>query len=261
MKSVLKSQKGFSPIIIALIVVVGIIAVVFIIPIVKIEMERRDPSCAWDSNTTLMYGEKTRCPWLKKSDDLFIKQELEAHSGNKDLAAVDVSLAGRVYFYHRDYDTAMKRFNQAWLLDQEGGDTYWNFAVLLYKQGKLTDSKRMLDKAFSLLKNDEYNEFNCDLIFQSELTNENTRISKNDELYKKTKQYLNNSPQKLDSNSCQTVWGMNYYLMGENTKALEQADLAKKNGANIPQEVIDFFSGKPSNFFPELNAAQEDIKK
>lgn len=260
----LRNQSGSAAILIIL-VVVGVVAVAFLFkPVsayIQIVRERNDPSCAWDSNTTLMYGEKPRCPYLKRADDLFIKQVLKAHGGDKQLAVLDISSAGWVYFYSGDYDTAMKRFNQEWLLDQAKSNTYWSFALLLYKQNKINDANRMIDRTFSLVKNEEdYKAYHCDLIFQSESTNDKTRISRNDDFYNKIKKYLDNSLQKFDSNSCHFNSAANYYLMDDNNKMQKEVDLAKKNGEDVPHLITGFLAGT-TELLPEMNAALQEVHK
>lgn len=60
---------------------------------------------------------------------------------------------GWKYFSDGDTKTAMKRFNQAWLLDPNYYGEYWGFGVLLAVQKDLDKSISMFEKAFALQKN------------------------------------------------------------------------------------------------------------
>lgn len=54
------------------------------------------------------------------------------------------------YAYKGDAETAMKRFNQAWLLDTLNADAYWGFGILIGKDGKLDESIALFNKSLEL---------------------------------------------------------------------------------------------------------------
>ena len=41
---------------------------------------------------------------------------------------------GWQYFYRDDLDTAMKRFNQAWMFDRDSIDALWGFGLITAKE-------------------------------------------------------------------------------------------------------------------------------
>jgi tetratricopeptide (TPR) repeat protein len=65
---------------------------------------------------------------------------------------------GWKYFYQGDLDTAIKRFNQAWLLDEKNYEAYWGFGIICGKRAvsgespkqNIEDSIKYLEKAISL---------------------------------------------------------------------------------------------------------------
>ena len=59
--------------------------------------------------------------------DTILKRGLTRAQGSDNM----VSLGWRYYFERKDIATAMKRFNQAWLLDPDNGDAFHGFAVLV----------------------------------------------------------------------------------------------------------------------------------
>lgn len=92
-------------------------------------------------NTKPMYGEVPKSNEYKEVDEDF-KKECLAQFGTIDSSVrVQIDNAWR-YFYHNDLKTAMKRFNQAWLLDSECSDSYFGFAALMDMQGKKIESER-----------------------------------------------------------------------------------------------------------------------
>ncbi len=57
---------------------------------------------------------------------------------------------GWEYFYESDYETSMKRFNQAWLLDSLNADVYWGFGNLLGTRHEFRKSVPLLEKSIKL---------------------------------------------------------------------------------------------------------------
>lgn len=82
-------------------------------------------------NLKPMYGDKcVKTGSLKKSDAKFIKSELKRY-GTPDSASNVYVAMGWSHFYRKDPETAMKRFNQAWLLDRENPNVYFGFGHLI----------------------------------------------------------------------------------------------------------------------------------
>ena len=92
-------------------------------------------------NTKPMYGEVPKSEQHKKIDDDFKKECLE-YFGTIDNAVQAHIDFGWEYFCGNDLNTAMKRFNQAWLLNPEFPDSYFGFAALMEVQGNKSEAKR-----------------------------------------------------------------------------------------------------------------------
>ena len=70
-----------------------------------------------------MYGEVTKCEEQIKIDNEFLK-ECDSLYENRKIAAIrHIDLAWG-FFYNNKIDLAMRRFNQAWLLDKNNPDIY-----------------------------------------------------------------------------------------------------------------------------------------
>jgi tetratricopeptide (TPR) repeat protein len=92
-------------------------------------------------NTIPMYGETEKSKEYKETDEKFIKDCLKQFGSIDSSVFVQIDHAWR-YYYNNDLKTAMKRFNQAWLLNPEFPDSYFGFASLLETQGNSTEATR-----------------------------------------------------------------------------------------------------------------------
>jgi tetratricopeptide (TPR) repeat protein len=67
--------------------------------------------------------------------------------GSREAGAKNAIRLGFKYLENGDWSTAMKRFNQAWLLGGETAETDWGFAAALSYQGKFGDAEKFFLKA------------------------------------------------------------------------------------------------------------------
>lgn len=59
-------------------------------------------------------------------------------------------MRGWQYFYSKNLDTSVMRFNQAWLLDSLNAEIYWGLGDVLGSQGKFQESLPFFEKAIKL---------------------------------------------------------------------------------------------------------------
>ena len=64
-------------------------------------------------------------------------------------AANEAVASGFLHFFDGDYQTAMQRFNEAWVLDPDNGDLYHGFALLIFERGDTTGAERMFRAAIA----------------------------------------------------------------------------------------------------------------
>src|SRR5258708_8492329 len=98
-----------------------------------------------------MYGGQDRQadPVLKGADDALIEESSKAF-GSRQLASRRFVDEGFRFYFHDDLSTAMRRFNQAWLLDPNNPGTFYGFASVLNDREMHCDSMRMGERAFEL---------------------------------------------------------------------------------------------------------------
>ncbi|WP_216688812.1 tetratricopeptide repeat protein [Hymenobacter siberiensis] len=80
-------------------------------------------------NQLPLYGGLEKSRSLKKADATFLAFCDQNFPTRKE-ASVYHSKKGWDFFYAKDSETAIKRFNQAWLLDSTNASAYWGFGVV-----------------------------------------------------------------------------------------------------------------------------------
>jgi tetratricopeptide (TPR) repeat protein len=105
--------------------------------------------CKEGLNLLPMYGRQKKCTeQLNIDKDFFAECDLRFKDRKK--ASKFHADKGWEYFYKNDFETSMKRFNQAWLLDSLNADTYWGFGNILGTKHQFKESIPLLEKSISL---------------------------------------------------------------------------------------------------------------
>jgi Tfp pilus assembly protein PilF len=103
-------------------------------------------------NEMPMYGGGNKAVQLKKADEAFITDMMKAGYSRESGSQVTVQ-KGWDAFEKQNYAIAMKRFNQAWLLDPENGDVYHGFALVVYERDKSpSEAEKYFIMAFTKAK-------------------------------------------------------------------------------------------------------------
>jgi len=85
--------------------------------------------------------------WQKAADAVFISGMDEDYHGDRKKASTDMAARGWQYLAEEDYADAMRRFNQAWLLDNDNGVALWGMAAFEASSGKLDESLKLFAEA------------------------------------------------------------------------------------------------------------------
>jgi tetratricopeptide (TPR) repeat protein len=104
-----------------------------------------------------MYGQPDipRPESLKRADEAFIAAAVSAFNGNRELASNAWAKEADRFYRAGNLDYAMRRYNQAWLLNEKNYLPYWGFGQVMMVQEKYDDAIKFYEKARSLI-NDEY---------------------------------------------------------------------------------------------------------
>ena len=98
-----------------------------------------------------MYGgmDRSLVPELKKADEAFIESTSSAFGGRERASKRWVEQG--FTFYNRDeLEMAMRRFNQAWLLDPKNPEVYWGFGAVMHDRGLAFGAYDMEMRAYKL---------------------------------------------------------------------------------------------------------------
>lgn len=157
---------------------------------------------------------------------------------NKEMSQSAAKL-GWQYYYNQDLDTAIKRFNQAWMFDRNSVDAFWGFGVIMGQRGMNEDpeyhfkeSIRFLEKANELSPNNA--RILVDLAYTHTMLayflkiksqpNENKHFAKAKKYYEKAQDLEPGYP-LLYAN-----WSTLEFYQGNITEAKKQLDRAKELG-------------------------------
>jgi len=91
------------------------------------------PIIAADISLSPKYGMVKKSEGQLKADNEFILVMTKQYSGDLKKASEDTALRGWDYLRQNDILMAMRRFNQAWLLDNKNGTALWGMAVAIQK--------------------------------------------------------------------------------------------------------------------------------
>ncbi len=106
-------------------------------------------NCVADLNQLPEYGRQKKCQEEIEIDNKFIFSCDSSFKDRKKAAKYYVKRAWD-YFDEGKLDTAMFRFNQAWMLDSTNADTYWGFGNLLGMKKQFKESITYFEKSIRL---------------------------------------------------------------------------------------------------------------
>ncbi|UCC95575.1 MAG: tetratricopeptide repeat protein, partial [Candidatus Omnitrophota bacterium] len=104
------------------------------------------------TNEQPMYGNIPRTAYEQKVDEQFINTVVKQFGSRKTAAKKHIEFAWH-YYHNGDSRTAMKRFNQAWLLDPNNAEVYFGFGLLMSEQKRPDEAIDLYTKAIQLNPN------------------------------------------------------------------------------------------------------------
>src|SRR5688572_8320435 len=110
----------------------------------------RQADCPEGINKLPVYGQIQKCKEQLDNDYKFL-QECDKQFKDRQAAAKFYVDRGWGYFYKNQFDTAMMRFNQAWLLDSLNADVYWGLGNIVgLRDKKLEESLTYFEKSLKI---------------------------------------------------------------------------------------------------------------
>lgn len=111
---------------------------------------------AQDINLLPKYGLRPKNEGQKEADAKFLAAIDEEYKGNRKQAAQDLASRGWQYLMQGSVKDAMRRFNQAWLLNNSNGTALWGMAAIQADGQKFDESLKLFAEAEALV-GDDYN--------------------------------------------------------------------------------------------------------
>lgn len=105
--------------------------------------------CTPLDDTLPMYGNIEKCKPQLLADEKFIKASVDEYGSRQEAADNMLRFAWK-HLAEGNFDTATKRFNQAWLLDSLNADVYKGFANVMLEKGMDQESLVYFDRYLQL---------------------------------------------------------------------------------------------------------------
>lgn len=188
-------------------------------------------------NERPMHGGFEKSERQKKVDQEFIENATTKRGRTRDEVSKEVSMLGGEYLRRGDVSTAMKRFNQAWLLNPRNGETYWGFAIIVDTRDRnVVEAEKFFAKAVALLPNDP--------VLRVDYGRLLGKVKKSDESTRQFLKALELDPKARDANA---GLASNYFLQLDLERAKKHAKIAFERG-----------EGKGFNVLPILTCLIEE---
>ena len=99
--------------------------------------------CSGEINLLPKYGEVPKCQTLINLDAEFLRNAEKNFPGDPKNASMYYANQGWKKFREYDFKTAMRRFNQAWLIDPTNGNAIWGMGAALSNDTQSTKSQHV----------------------------------------------------------------------------------------------------------------------
>jgi len=113
-----------------------------------------NPAQADDRNLLPKYGDLPKADWQKAADNAYIKATDEEYHGDRTKASMDTAMSGWRYLAAGDLEDGMRRFNQAWLLNNKNGVALWGMAAIETEWEKYDESLKLFAEAEKFVGNE-----------------------------------------------------------------------------------------------------------
>jgi tetratricopeptide (TPR) repeat protein len=194
-----------------------------------------------------MYGGLDRAanPGLKRIDDQFIA-DVTKQFGSREKAS-DLFVEQGVRFYSADnYSKAMRRFNQAWLLNPNSPDPYWGFAMVYHDKQQVCEAQKMIDMALDrglhkpIALADAGRVITLCASHKNDLSSDDKAIeyARSESMYTKAIAEAPKNDYILSS------WATAYYWRGDYPQAWKKVEEARSVGATLPGRFIEMLRAK-----------------
>lgn len=194
-----------------------------------------------------MYGgvDRNADARLKAADEQFIAG-VTKEFGSRESGSQRFVEQGIRYYRQDDYSSAMKRFNQAWLLDPKNPEVFWGYAMVYHDEGKLCEAREMIERAMALNLSKPIALADGGRIYTLcatrggglDAATKARYIAQSDALYGQADAAAPNS------DYIQGSWATAYFWRGDYARAWEKVAVARRLGFVFPGQFINLLREK-----------------
>lgn len=195
-----------------------------------------------------MYGglDRQADPILKGADDALIEGTTKEF-GTREVASQKFVDQGFRYYFQDDLSTAMRRFNQAWLLNPENPDAFYGFVAVLSDREEFCEARELIEKAFELglrRKAEELADagrvYALCAVQNKALSDENRAayVKRSSEYYTEALQVQPGSAYVYGS------WASASYWLGDYANAWRYVKLQRQSGGEPPKKFLKMLKAK-----------------
>jgi len=192
-----------------------------------------------------MFGNKPKTEAQQQKDEKFLTSCDKSFTSRQEASSFFME-RGWEYFNEGQVDTAMYRFNLAWLLNPDNKDTYWAFGLVSAAQGNNPEAINYLEKALA------YDPKNSLLL--ADLASSYVAVYKEKRKKKSLKKAGTYAQQAINADTANAYAWYNYSVIKFHEKQYDQAWTYLHKSREIDLTQIDY------NFVTELMAQQPDPK-
>lgn len=189
-----------------------------------------------------MYGgmDRQSVPALKAADDELISGVSKAY-GSREKGSDAFMEQGIRYYQQGDHSKAMKRFNQAWILNPRNPDVFWGFAIVIHEEDKYCEAKDMIDRAVELNLSKPVALADAGRIYSMCAVIDTALGDKGKALYfaKSESFYKRASSESPNDDYIFGSWAIAHYLRGEYEQAWEKVAVERRLGGTPQRWFID----------------------
>jgi len=170
-------------------------------------LEKWNAIAASDISLQPEYGNIQKSEEQIKSDNEFINEVLNHYKNREETSEKMVEL-GFTYLYEKgDFVTAMKRFNQAFLLNNKNANVYYGYGTVYFNLGAFDKARNQYDKGLAINSN------HSEMLTDYGTTYLGDYYDQNDEkLLKSALNYLEKS-YKIDNKNSNTIYKLSIVNM------------------------------------------------
>lgn len=185
-----------------------------------------------------MYGQPAvpRPEVLRQADKDFITNAVAGFGGSREAASKAWDAQGNRYLQEGNLDYAMRRYNQAWLLDPSSYRPYWGFARVMLQTDRLDDAISHFETAKVLCKDNDQK--------AALLSDAGTAYSHAGMFDRANEQFVESTALDPAYGAAWYRWSQSFYRQGNYAEAWSKLKRARSLGARVSDAYVRALSEK-----------------